>query len=323
MRDQGLAIEVACRDGALATRLEARDIPVHRFDFSDGLDWKTPYGLAQLSRSFDLVHAHMNRGALYTRLGCWWSGVPWISTAHGMTKAVYYRGARRVIAVSEAVRSHLAAQGIENLTVILNGLPHPCSPSAKDRAAVSAVLERKNPSDCLALVLANLHPNKGQDLLLEAFTKLPERYKLLLAGAGTFQALTSLLDQNPGLADRVFRIGILESGAAPLEAADLVVVPSRREAFSLVAAEARMRGIPVVVSDADGLKEVVPDDALGGKRVSGRDAQVWADALFEVGEHLSTWKKHAEAGQAEALERFSLEPCVQKTRQVYEEILKE
>ena len=321
LRAAGVEAEVACRDGDLATRLRAAGVPAHLLAFGDGLDVVTPVRLARLARGFDLLHAHMNRASLYTRFASALSGTPWVTTAHGMTKGVYYRGAHRVITVSDAVRRHLEAQGVGPLTVVPNGLPPPEEASEVDRERVAGALGAPDPERVLFVVLANLHPNKGQDLLVRALGELPERYHVLLAGAGGFPALDQVLEADPGLSGRVHRVGILDSAAAPYEVADALVVPSVREAFSLVAAEARMRGVPCVVSDVDGLVEVVPDDAPGCARVSGRDPTRWAEVLRELGEHREAWRARAEAGAEAARARFALEDCVAATRAVYGAVL--
>jgi glycosyltransferase involved in cell wall biosynthesis len=321
LRAAGVAAEVACREGDLAARLRAEEVPVHVLGFGDGIDLGTPLRLARLASGFDLMHAHMNRASLYTRVAAALSGTPWVTTAHGMTKGVYYRGAHRVIAVSDAVRRHLEAQGVGPLTVIPNGLPEPGEASEADRERVREALGKGEPGRVVLVVLANLHRNKGQDLLVEALAELPETFHALLAGAGDFPELERRLRDDPALAARVHRVGILESAAAPYEVADALVVPSIREAFSLVAAEARMRGVPCVVSDVDGLVEVVPDDAPGCRRVAGRDPATWAAALREVGQASEAWRAHARAGATAARERFALGSCVAATRAVYGAVL--
>jgi glycosyltransferase involved in cell wall biosynthesis len=65
--------------------------------------------------------------------------------------------------------------------------------------------------------------------------------------------------------------------AARLESCDAVVVPSRFEAFGLVATEARMAGRPVLVADVDGLPEQVAQG--GGLAAPMHDAAAIARSL--------------------------------------------
>ncbi len=68
----------------------------------------------------------------------------------------------------------------------------------------------------------------------------------------------------------------LASLAGLLRAAELVVVPSRAEPFGLVALEALAAGRPLLVTDAGGLREVVPPEV---PRVPPADPPALAAAL--------------------------------------------
>jgi glycosyltransferase involved in cell wall biosynthesis len=313
-------VAVSCREGAIAERIRRDGVKVLPLAYSDGIDVLTPFRLARRAQNFDLMHAHMNRASLYTRIASWLSGIPWVTTAHGMTRGSYYRGSSQVLAVSEAVKLHLEAQGVTPVTEVPNGLP-PLEEAQE--AELQDLWERigRTPGRKLAVVLANLHRNKGQDLVVEALALLPEEYHLLLAGAGELPELEALYREHPGLESRVHRVGILSSAAAPFEVADLVLVPSRREAFSLVAAEARLRGKPLIVADVDGLRQVVPDEAPGCRRVAGRDPCRWAEVWAEVGEKLPTLRSQSEAGRTQAQVQFSLETQVQATVAIYRRLL--
>jgi len=308
----GFEAAVACRPGPIAGRLRDAGVPVHELAFGDGPDLLTPWRLARLARRFDVLHAHMNRASLYTRMAAALAGRPWVSTAHGMTKGFYYLGADRVVCVSQAVQRHMEAQGVGPCTTILNAIPPPAPPDLAELEELRRLVGGRR-DRVLALVLANFHPNKGQELALQALRDLPERYQLLLAGAGELPASAAARIAEPALAGRVFRVGVLSSAAAPFEVADLVLVPSRREAFSLVAAEARVRGVPVIAADVDGLREVVPDEAPAGLRVPGREPAAWAAAIREVGERLPAYRERARRGAAAAREAFSLARQVRAT----------
>ncbi|MCA0976791.1 glycosyltransferase family 4 protein [Qipengyuania flava] len=76
--------------------------------------------------------------------------------------------------------------------------------------------------------------------------------ELTLFGSGPER--TALLDLAAGMPN--VRIEpACDNPAAWLEKADAVIMPSRREAFGLVATEARMAGRAILVSDVDGLPE--------------------------------------------------------------------
>ncbi|MCJ2184598.1 glycosyltransferase [Novosphingobium sp. 1949] len=94
---------------------------------------------------------------------------------------------------------------------------------------------------------------KGFDTLIAAMALLPAgRFTLTLGGFGPDEA--SLRAAAQGLANVDFA-GKVTDLAAFLEPVDLVVIPSRWEAFGQVAAEAKMAARAVLVADVDGLPE--------------------------------------------------------------------
>lgn len=101
---------------------------------------------------------------------------------------------------------------------------------------------------------------KGFDRLIEAMNNgcLPGCH-LLIGGYGEEeQSLRELAGGNP---DITF-VGRVEDVPAFLAGCDVVAVPSRWEAYGLVATEAREAGRPILVSPVDGLPEQVGDAGL-------------------------------------------------------------
>jgi glycosyltransferase involved in cell wall biosynthesis len=104
--------------------------------------------------------------------------------------------------------------------------------------------------------------NKGLDTLLRACRHLPaslSRLTTLVAGGGALdhwrrQAAAA------GLADRVRLLGQVGDVATLMAAADLLVSPTRYDAYGLAVHEAVCRGLPVVVSRAAGVSERFPPD---------------------------------------------------------------
>ncbi len=313
-------VAAALRPGELAERFRASGLTAFPMAFGDGIDSITPIRLAWLATGFDLIHAHMNRAALMTRIAGWISGRPWVATAHGMTRGSYYRGADRVIAVSAAVRDHLLPQGVHPITVVRNALPEP-EPVPVERIREFRSRVAPGPRDRIALVLASHHPNKGIDLAVEAVRRLGPEWRLVVMGNDVTGSGLEALARQPDLAGRLWLEPVWSPAGSALAAADVVMVPSRREAFSLVAAEARMRGVPVLAADVDGLREVVPEGAPGCLRVAGRDPGRWAEALREMGEGIAVLRERARRAAGRACREFALGPWVERTADVYRSVL--
>lgn len=134
------------------------------------------------------------------------------------------------------------------------------------------------PSDALVtLFTGSLIHRKGVDLLLEAFVKVAQKAPnlfLWLVGPKDQSEnpsmdeafVTSLQEKvaEAGLLDRVHFHGMIADRnklAEAYQAADVFVFPSRKEGLPNVVLEAMACGLPVVVSDLPGLKNVIkPND---------------------------------------------------------------
>lgn len=139
----------------------------------------------------------------------------------------------------------------------------------------------------LVVCVGRVQPLKGQDLAVQMLEHLPDAV-LVLAGESTpgdERYLESLHDiaRRIGVEGRVRHIGSLGRPeiARLLDAADVVVVPSRSESFGLVPLEAAASGTPVVASRVGGLLESVIDGETG-VLVDGRDPQEWAEAVGAI-----------------------------------------
>lgn len=106
-----------------------------------------------------------------------------------------------------------------------------------------------------------LVPHKGVDTILRALLELPADVALLVIGAGPHLDSLVGLAERLRVEDRVRFVGAVpdEELAAYLRAADLFVFPSqnRLEGFGLVVAEAMACGLPVVIADMPGVREVI------------------------------------------------------------------
>jgi glycosyltransferase involved in cell wall biosynthesis len=106
-----------------------------------------------------------------------------------------------------------------------------------------------------------LVPHKGVDVILEALALLPEDVVLLVVGAGP--RLPSLVGQarRLGVDGRVRFCPSVADDDLPryLALADVFVFPSqnRLEGFGLVVGEAMATGLPVVIADMPGVREVI------------------------------------------------------------------
>ncbi|HOA46958.1 MAG TPA: glycosyltransferase [Paludibacteraceae bacterium] len=116
----------------------------------------------------------------------------------------------------------------------------------------------------------SLEPIYGIDVLIRTFKLVVEAnpdkpLRLEIIGKGSQEKSLKILAQNLGIADKVCFIGALPNNQLPTcyNRFDVAVNLSNKESFGVVAIEAMACGCPVVVSDAEGFKEVVEDGRTG------------------------------------------------------------
>ncbi len=112
-----------------------------------------------------------------------------------------------------------------------------------------------------------LVPHKGVDQILRALAALPPDVALIVIGRGPRLSSLVALARRLGVEDRVRFLPEVSDEELPLHlrAADLFVFPSqnRLEGFGLVIAEAMACGLPVVVADLPGVRELITPGVEG------------------------------------------------------------
>jgi len=238
----------------------------------------------------DVVHVHWwMPGMVAARLAGAGSrlGVPVVVTVHGTDVALLesrprlagvarwaLAGADRV----EAVSSDLAAR-LERTT---GRTVDAVSPMPLGLQATTAAAPGAGPFTVLGV--GRLVPEKGFADLVDAVARLSVPARLVLVGDGPQRGL---------LAERAARHGValeLAGTVAPAllatryAAASVVAVPSHREGFGLVAAEASVAAVPVVATDSGGMRDVLgPDGLVAVGDVAGLARALEAVAADPVG----------------------------------------
>ncbi len=149
------------------------------------------------------------------------------------------------------------------------------------------------------LFLGRLNFIKGPDILLAAFNALKEKvkdYQLLIIGPdeGMLNEMKKNIKNADSPDDVIFAgyVGGIEKSMA-YHAADLVVIPSRQEAMSIVVLEAGITGTPVVITDQCGFDEietirggVVVPATIEGVKSGMQQILMCPDKLVEKGNNL-------------------------------------
>jgi glycosyltransferase involved in cell wall biosynthesis len=296
--------------------------------------------------NFDIVHDNQCLG--YGMLDIQRAGMPLIATIHhpitvdrdlelrhattwrrrlsmrrfyGFTR-MQVRVARqipRLITVSESSRRDLREEmgiALDKLAVVPVGVDHEVF---RPRPEVARV-----PGRVLAMASADV-PLKGLLPLLEAIAKLRTRrdVELVVVNKPRQKSEVPATIKRLGLAGVVrFVHGITEEELVRLYAeAEVAVVPSLYEGFSLPAVQAMACGLPLVATTAGALPEVIGRDGEHGLLVAPGDSEALAAALDRALADADLRRSLAEAARTRAVTRYSWEATAASTLEQYRILL--
>ncbi|MFZ4663024.1 MAG: glycosyltransferase family 4 protein [Caldilineaceae bacterium] len=210
-----------------------------------------------------------------------------------------YPMAQQVIVQSQTVRDYFLRQSIRKVTVI----PNPVLPPPTITEPVGRNFQP------YLISIGRLDPQKGFDLLLQAFQQIYTRYpawRLLIVGDGDQREPLTTLAYTLGLATQVVFVGRTKQVYDYLHGAELFVLASRYEGFPNVLGEAMACGLPVISFDCpSGPRELIRD-GVDGVLVPPEDVPALAAALDRLLSD-SAYRQQLAARAPEIIERFGID----------------
>jgi glycogen(starch) synthase len=175
------------------------------------------------------------------------------------------------------------------------------------------------------LCCGRLVHRKGFDIALNIFASLLKRHPALqvtIAGDGPQLSTLKSRAQSMGIKDRITFLGWVgpDQVASVMNEATIVLMPSRREPFGLVALEAALMGRPIVATRVGGLQEIVVHQQTG-LLVDNEDTQDFETATDFLLTNLDIASAMGKAARGRALEHFRLTQCVESYDRLYQELV--
>jgi glycosyltransferase involved in cell wall biosynthesis len=241
----------------------------------------------------------------HNNLGAGWEGLRRLS----------YPQAKYLTVLTEEAAPYFSGFMGNRVRVVPNPIPGAAHP-------VHDEMERRpNRIGRTLLAMGRLAPEKGFDLLLQAFALIARRqpdWCLQIWGEGELRPQLERSASTLGLTGRVEFGGFTKSPFEVMRQADLFVVPSRCEGFSNVLAEAMACGLPVVSFDCPSGPRHIVRDGIDGVLVPPQDVPALATTLerlmMDEGERL-----RLAANAPKAVERFGIE----KVMSLWEQLVAE
>lgn len=179
-----------------------------------------------------------------------------------------------------------------------------------------------NKGEKILLHMSNFRSVKRIPDVINIFARVREQVptKLLLVGEGPELSVAREMVWGLGLGDDVRFLGRQDEVASLFAAADLLLLPSEKESFGLVALEAMASGTPVIGSLAGGIPEVVTHGVTGFLSPVG-DVQSMTNDAIRLLTDASLYATFQRSGLESAKENFNLHDKVMQYERIYENLL--
>ncbi len=317
--------------GSLADRVAALGVPVASLDCPRLAKGRTLLRLIRRLRAWrpHVLHTHNPGPHLFGALAARPAGVPvLVHTKHGRNHPDRFRSvvvnrlagrmSRCIVAVSEATAE--VARRVERvpeskLRVIHNGIDLAAFPVQPPTAALTPPR---------VIHVARLQRIKDQPTLLRAARLVADTepgFRLDIVGDGPAGAELHALARDLKLNGHVHFLGHRNDVSPLLSSASAFVLSSRSEGVPMTLLEAMATGLPAVVTDVGGNREVVVPGETG-LLVPPGSPQALADALLALWQDPERARRMGAAGRRRVEEEFDMRQVAARYEALYRELLR-
>jgi glycosyltransferase involved in cell wall biosynthesis len=286
---------------ALVPAILSGGTPVHSLDAAQNADlrWMATLRRLLVTGRYDVVHFHLPYAAAFGQLVV--ASLPRsarpgvVYTEHSLwdrarfVNRVLLRGSmgsgERLVAVSQASYDALPEPLRQRATTVVHGVDLSRSDSLiARRAELRARLRSElvvDDEELLFLTVANLRPEKGYDVLLEAAKAIADGdppIRIAAVGRGPLRDPLRARHMELGLGDRFQFLGQRDDVLQLLAGADAFVLASRHEGLPVALMEATSVGLPIVASRVGGIPQML-EDGVDALLVPPGDPGVLAQAM--------------------------------------------
>lgn len=352
------SVFTTCTDPALPTEDLVEGIPVTRVyvdiarpSTKIAASLRTVSFFLSRRRSFDIVHLHgFSQKSILIVLLSRLLGKRVMITIHtavhdepegvrrlGRLAYWCYSHADRFLAISEAMARNYRAAGLpeSRLRIVPNGVDldrfRPAQPGERDQCCRDLGLD---PATRWIAFVGFFSREKNPDLLLAAWLSLPAAVRdgtgLVFVGATDskyHEVDRTVAEQmredaaRAGLSDRVRFLGELPGVERVYRAADLLAMPSTREAFGMVLVEAMASGLPTVATRLEGVTTEIVEGGTTGLLVPSRDRTALSAAIQSLMSDRAAASAMGMRARLAVGQRYGINVINIQWREIYGELL--
>jgi L-malate glycosyltransferase len=336
---QDFELKIICTNasGPIADNLKKEGVELFVVGSMKGpFDWNTHKQVLEVIKRFhpDIIHGGVFEGNSMAAISGFLRRVPVIILEETSDPQIrsgganwllrqYVRVADKIIAISPEVEEYLISKAkipLNKIKLINNGVTVPNYPSQKRIVAKRKDLGLEQSDIVVGFVGRLFNDHKRVTDLLEAVALLPDpQIKVLIVGDGRDKKLVVDKLIELGLLEKVIMAGYQNETTLYYSLMDIFCVPSAREGFGLVAAEAMLHHLPVIASEVGGLKNVVVDGETG-YLVPAKDPVSMASKIHELIIHPEKRKQMGEFGYKRSMENYTAEQYCKNIQDLYLEL---
>lgn len=207
------------------------------------------YKILKIFKDFspEIIHVHRQKSIQIMKRLKIFLNIPFIATKHDMQKKKAFYGLDYAISISDETKDTIEAKKVFK---IYNGIPY---------------LEPKKiemPNVFNIVAVGGLRKVKGYDALIEAVSKLSFPFHLTIIGEGDERPYLEESISNLGLDEKISLIGFKSNINDYLYSADLQVISSKSEGFSLAMIEGIFYSKILISTRVSGCTEILSDDLM-------------------------------------------------------------
>ncbi|TYP75664.1 glycosyltransferase family 4 protein [Paenibacillus methanolicus] len=345
--EMGHEVHIAANFNETIDNFEDSNIVKHQIDFS-----RNPFSIQNIKAytqlkelfsnyNFGVIHCQSPSGGAVTRLASKKlraKGTKVLYTAHGLH---FYKGAPAInwlmyytiekqlgrftdciITINEE-DYQLSKKWLRTIPSVkyIHGVGINTTRFSKPNATQKSDLRKKygyNHNDFILFYAAELNQNKNQEFLIRGLALLIKeipQIKLLLAGQGrAFKQLEHIVEEMK-LQNHVEFLGYRKDIPDLLKIADVSVSSSRREGLPLNTLEAMATGLPLVLTNCRGNRDLVIKD-VNGYVVEQNDLVNFSEAIKDLYASEELRGKYGRAS-LEMVRQYSLDNVKKEMKEIY------